>query len=155
MGSARLVVVAPVPAADALVGAHHEGRGLGAHLTLDPPREVADLASESDLLGRALAGAPAVAVRFGAIGWFDRRVLFLDPDDPEALIALASRVRSATAPPIRPHLTVATERDRPDWVAVERAARAALPLEARVDVVEAYRWSPEGRWALLTRFALR
>ena len=154
MGGTRLVVVAPVRAAEALVGAFHDGRGLPAHVTLVAPQEVEGLEAALHGWRRALEGAASFAVRFTALGWFGSSVLYLAPEDAGPLDALASRVRPAgSAGEFRAHLTLATGRDHPDWAAVEAAGRAALPLRASVEAVTVYRWRTP-RWRILDTTAL-
>ena len=141
------------------------GNGLPAHVTvLYPFGAVGDVSeAQMDDLADALASCPAFGFTLSAVGWFDDRVLYLAPEDPEPFVALTSLVASVFPdyPPYRgaydsvvPHMTVG-EGAKP-W-RMRRAARlmrTVLPIECSAEAVWWMAPGEGGRWAVTRRFSL-
>ncbi|HSK59934.1 MAG TPA: 2'-5' RNA ligase family protein [Actinomycetospora sp.] len=147
----RTMIAALVPDAEPLVGDLRARldptarRGLGAHLTLVhpfvEPAAVDDAAVVA--LQDAVAPVEAFTCTFGAVRWFERRVLWLAPEPVAPFHEIAERVRRAVpaVPPadreLVPHLTVGLRRAA-SARALESAADAlapALPLVTEIDRV--------------------
>jgi 2'-5' RNA ligase len=145
-------VIAAVPAAEPLVSVHRQqldpaaSWGVPAHVTVLYPF-VAPEAITDDLittLGAAVRPVNAFDCRFVRTRWFDRNVLWLDPEPAQPFRQLTAAVWRAFPqyPPfggayadLIPHLTVAQQRvaDLPTLLAVERTVQSGLPLTARIE----------------------
>ncbi len=147
----RTMIAALVPDAEALVGELRARfdptarRGLGAHLTLVYPFLEPAAVDEAavDALRDAVAPVAAFRCTFGAVRWFDRRVLWLAPEPVAPFREIAERVRRAVpAVPsadreLVPHLTVGLRRaaSAQDLEAAAEILAPALPLVTRIDRV--------------------
>jgi 2'-5' RNA ligase len=95
VGSALII---PFLAVDKIVGGWRESldpsaaAGVPAHITIHFPWVPADRVDRSVLrdLEEIVAAVPRFAVVFERIGWFDRDVLWLDPDPKEPFISMAA-----------------------------------------------------------------
>ena len=150
VGSALII---PCLAAEKIVGGWRESldpsaaAGVPAHITIHFPWVPADRVDQSVLrdLEEMVAAVPAFEVAFERIGWFDREVLWLDPDPQEPFISMAAA--SARRWPdhpqyggqfetVVPHLTVGIgHADELDSVGARLAV--ALPIH---DVVTQVWW---------------
>lgn len=147
-------VIVAVPAAEPLVGEHRRHLdpaadwGVPAHVTVLYPF-VEPATVDEDLLVVLAAAVGSVAAfdcDFPRTRWFDRDVLWLEPDPARPFRDLTAAVFGAfpAHPPyggayddVIPHLTVA-ERRMADLSAVqnaERAVQSGLPLSTRVERV--------------------
>ena len=112
-----------IPEAEPVVGRHRStcdvgvADGVPAHVTVLFPFAPASLVDDALLtrLGELFADQPAFDVRFDRTAWFDERVLFLAPVDPEPFIRLTAAAMEAFPeyPPyqgrhdgLTPHLTI-------------------------------------------------
>ena len=150
-GDPLSLVAMPFAALDDLVERWRRPDGLGAHVTLLPPRP-----GVTGDLARALAGEVALTARFERVGRFGDRVVFLAPSDPEPLRALAQRLAGAfgvaLTRPVVPHVTVARARDVEDLGAVERVLRG-VSLETELSVVALYERG-SSTWVVRERVSL-
>jgi len=148
---AQTAVIAPVPAAERLVGKHRDrldaaaAWGVPAHVTVLYP--FVEPAAANEQLVAALAAAvgsdSAFDCRFLRTRWFGEDVLWLDPEPAQPFRQLTAAVWGAFPqyPPYRgvhddviPHLTVAERRmaDLPAVRAAEGAVQPGLPLSTRI-----------------------
>jgi 2'-5' RNA ligase len=105
VGSALII---PLSAAEKIVGGWRvsldpsAAAGVPAHITIHFPWVPADQVDRSVLrdLEEMVAAVPRFDVVFERIGWFDREVLWLDPDPKEPFISMAAE--SAGRWPDRP-----------------------------------------------------
>ena len=166
-GSALVILL---PAVERIVGAWRArldpsaAAGVPAHVTIRfpwVPRAGVDDSVLHDLAG-IVAAVPRFEVVFPRVGWFDRDVLWLEPDPQEPFISLAAEVarRWPDHPPYAgrfesfvPHVTVAVgSSDKLDRVA-DILVRA-LPIR---DVVTQLWWitrSGTEPWMVRTAFDL-
>ncbi|GHG22471.1 MULTISPECIES: 2'-5' RNA ligase family protein [Amycolatopsis] len=173
-GATETAVIVPIPAADAVVGAHRQALdhsavwGVPAHVTvlypfLPPDRMTPGVAGE---LTAAVAGTGAFECVFSRVAWFGQEVLWLAPDPPEPFRALTERVwrRFPECPPyggehpdVIPHLTIGSTR-RAGTAALRRAAaevEASLPIRAGIDRVRLIAGTTNaGSWRTVADFAL-
>ena len=174
----RTAVIAVIPAADPVVGAHRSrldqaaSWGVPAHVTVLYPF-VPPAAIDDQVLNRldmAVASVPAFDCRFAQTGWFGRDVLWLEPDPAEPFRRLTQAMWAAfpSYPPYAgahdgsaPHLTVA-ERAQAERAgaadvlpAVEAQVTAGLPIYQRVEELLLISGSSEpGSWRTVRRLPL-
>jgi hypothetical protein len=154
--SALLIVV---PAAEPAVGRHRLAHdvaarvGVPAHITVAYPFKPTELLDDGDVsvLAELCATTRALEITFSGTGWFGDDVLFLEPDDAAAIVALTRRVERAfpdhpiyggVHDDIHPHLTVGHGVGGAVLRAVEREIRPHLPLTQTVTGVELWRGPP-------------
>jgi 2'-5' RNA ligase len=178
--SALLIVV---PEAEPVVEEHRlrfvpvAERGVPPHVTALYPFVARD-DLDDDVLRRVaatVAAHEAFAYGFTNVGWFDRDVLYLAPDDPVPFTELTRALVAEFPeyPPyageyedLSPHLTVAYADDGadngaddgpddgPDLDVVEAALVAGLPVAGRADHLTLMTEDDEGRWSVARRFPL-
>lgn len=148
----QTAVIAPVPEADSVVGAHRQNLdaaaawGVPAHVTVLYPFIEPMLVDESVIaaLTMAVASVSAFDCHFKNTQWFDDDVLWLEPEPGEPFRKLTAAVWEAFPqhPPyggayddVIPHLTIAERRmaDLSALQAAENAVQQGLPLTTTVD----------------------
>jgi 2'-5' RNA ligase len=167
----RSAVIVPVPAAEPLAGAlrteldRHAALGVPAHVTVMAPFLPA-AALDAEIvaeLAAAVATVPAFDVEFGAVRWFDERLVWLAPEPAGPFVELTRAVgdRFGLLPyggeyePV-PHLTVGYDAPLERLRAVAAELTGGLPVSGRIEqavlFVEAEgRWSPHTPLPLGTR----
>lgn len=165
-----LIVVVPV--AEPVVGAHRLRYdqsavwGVPAHVTVLYPFMPPALLSSSVMaqLGTLIASVPRFTVAFRRTRWFDRQVLWLEPQPGAPFRALTAAVASAfpAYPPYGgehdepiPHLTVGDTGTEAELERVERAVSRQLPLWMDVSRVSLIQGSTQAHsWTTLATFPL-
>lgn len=150
----QTAVIAPVPAAEPLVGEHRQSLdpaaawGVPAHVTVLYP--FVEPAAVTEYLIATLAAAVdsvnAFDCRFLRTRWFGEDVLWLDPEPAQPFRQLTTAVWGAfpqhppyggTHDDVIPHLTVAERRlaGLPPVQAADQAVQRGLPLSTRIQRV--------------------
>jgi len=161
-----------VPAAEPLVGPlrarldSSAALGVPAHVTVLYPFVPPDRidAAVTARLARVFGSVGGFDVVLDRTAWFDDRVIWLAPRDPEPFRELTRRVVAEFPehPPYRgefaglmPHLTVGHGRPGADLVSAEDAVRPGLPVIDRADAVTLLvQHEPGGRWHRAQRLPL-
>jgi 2'-5' RNA ligase len=168
---ARSAVIVPVPAAEPLVGAlraeldGHAALGVPAHVTVMAPflqSAALDVATVAELAA-TVAAVPAFDVEFGAVRWFDERLVWLAPEPAGPFVELTRAVgdRFGLLPyggeyePV-PHLTVGYDAPLERLHAVAAELTRGLPVRTRIEQAVLFtetagRWSPHSSLPLGTR----
>ncbi|MEV8313356.1 2'-5' RNA ligase family protein [Streptomyces sp. NPDC059900] len=171
----RTAIIAPVPAAEALVGDyrraldHTAAWPVPAHVTVlypfVPPEQITQ--NLLDDVRTSLAPLPAFTCRFSGVAWFGQEVMWLapEPDAPFRELTRSVWAGFPGCPPYRgahrdptPHLTVGSTH-LADVADLRRAAlelRAKLPVHARIDSVRLIAGGgTPGSWRTVAEFRLR
>jgi len=173
MHATHSAVLVLVPEAESVVGEHRAvldlaaEQGVPAHVTIlfpfVPPERVDDdvLAALAD----AVKSVAAFDVRFARLRWFNRSVLWLEPDPAEPFAALTTAVRQAFPgyPPydgayaeVVHHLTVGQGQPEGLLATAEHAVTPKLPVAARISVVTLMQGSEQpGSWHAIAQLPLR
>ncbi len=162
---AESVVAVPIPEARALTSPWRGPHSLDAHVTVAAPF-LDPLEIDDAVVGRlaaCLADERAFDVVFDAVGWFDRRVVYLAPADPSPFRRLADVVTRTFYPDgaargasrTVPHLTVAKNRPIDALDGAAATVAAGLPLSCRASEVVLYLYgSDTGSWRSRVRLPL-
>jgi 2'-5' RNA ligase len=168
----------PVPAAEAVVGAHrarldpNARDGVPAHLTVLypflPPAEIGPGVLAE--LSRLLAGVPRFSFILDQVRWFDESVVWLGPADESpfrALTELAAEAYPGCSPyggiyeDVVPHLTIGHAGGLAELRAAAEAVRPLLPIATEATEVTLMAGprpgglsGPPGQWQLAGCFAL-
>jgi 2'-5' RNA ligase len=165
-------LVVPVPEAEPVVGAHRRrldasaALGTPAHVTVLFPFVPVDLLDDDTLrrVADVVGSTPAFRYRFARTDWFDDRVLWLAPDDPEPFRRLTEMIFAAFPdhPPFEgafadvvPHLTVGHEHPPPILETAERQVLPHLPVTGTAtEVLLLAQAEPGGQWSVRDRLPL-
>ena len=159
-------LIVPCPAADAIVGdqRQHLDRagqvGVPAHLTVVYPFKADLVTGDHRKLKELFLSFQRFAVSGERTGWFDDKVVFIEPVDPTPVIALTEAVEAAFPDypiyggafhEVVPHLTIGHDQSPSVLRAAERAVLDRLPFSQEVDHVElwsgpALATAPAGSW---------
>ena len=150
----------PLPDVAALVAPWRHTNRLGAHITVLVPFTSApfDLATRRRF-ARRLSREPRFRVTLHALGWFDERVVYLQPDQEQRWGALASAAADAlgrdAADAARTfHLTVAKGLGRDELAEAATLTGTRLPWTAVARSAILYeRDRATGRWRTVVRAA--
>jgi 2'-5' RNA ligase len=173
-GPTQTALIAPVPAVEAVVGAHRDrfdvaaGWGVPAHVTVLYPFVSPDQVTDELVAGvaRALASVRAFECRFDRTGWFGEDVVWLDPYPAQPFRDLTNAVwrmfprhppYAGAHPDVIPHLTIAERRLAEPAVMhdAEQSVRQHLPLTARIERVLLIAGAPApASWRLVHQFPL-
>jgi 2'-5' RNA ligase len=155
------LVVVPLPDAAPLVAPWRHTNRLGAHVTLLAPWTTAPLhAATRQRFARRLAREPQFCVTLHSLGWFDDRVVYLQPDQGPrwaelARVAAHALGRDATDAPTTPHVTVAKGLGRDELERAASLTSARLPWAAVVRHAVLHEFDrAAGRWRPLVRVTL-
>jgi 2'-5' RNA ligase len=162
-------LIIPVPAAEPVVGPSRArldpaaAWGVPAHVTVLYPFLPLS-AIRTAALARLFRGFPAFTATFGAIRWFDERVVWVDPAPAASFRALTEAVWSAypAAPPFRgefadvvPHLTIGHDAPRPVLAAAASSVAAHLPFQEQIAAVRLIAGvTGHRRWETVSTFSL-
>jgi 2'-5' RNA ligase len=165
--SSQTALIVAVPEAEPAVAGHRDkldraaAWGVPAHVTvLYPFAPLSDV--DAGLLSAVAGRVPRFEMTLRRLGWFDERVVWLDPEPAEPFRRLTTEIMSyfpAVQPyggahdEVIPHLTIG--HDHPP--AVLRAAGAAVlahgPIHARVTSMRLITGPPDGGpWTTVSEF---
>ncbi len=159
---ALLVLYVPLPALDEVVDPYRHPGALPAHVTMWPPWSGdANLSCTNSTIYAATRSHPWWEADFFATSWFGRRVVVLQPRDPDPFAAMRARLGEMPHPsdtatrPFVPHVTVATRWPHIHLLEAAHWASNHLPVRVSVtDVALARRDDVKHAWVEVCRWRL-